>query len=425
MGVLADLIKIANDQSFDGADDLVDALDNGTTSRISGVSYDSIAKQAKNGVMQFPMISSRSLSYENLQMISKACERQFASFLQVIFTMNQVTDTQNPQQFVSQYHQNMNTTIRGARDVVGLVFNSMDVPVNVRASIMVALKEGSVYQDEIFEMTTLNEKFTPVNVKRTIVKEARSGRSILEATTVTPVQEKRNFDPNQDPVESLIPKNIFQDNDAKKANELIPTLMHVRILKDMGEDSKYIDFVVGVKAMIHPVASEDMIKHIVAPLGEHGKLNAFIRWTTGELAFFKDLILALDKMKGDVTDIKAGKSSTWWRALKNIKTSRRFHRWTRTSPVLPNASLVISTEEVDYIKANHGFDLMDDKTAARLLEAYSLLSLVIVDAAMEVAHFFNDGSDHFSSVTFKGLERQNGDADKQFKEILKAVNKLQ
>jgi hypothetical protein len=59
------------------------------------------------------------------------------------------------------------------------------------------------------------------------------------------------------------------------------------------------------------------------------------------------------------------------------------------------------------------------------LEAYSLLSLVVVDAATEVAHFFNDGSDRYSAVTFKGLERQNGDADKQFKEILKAVNKLQ
>jgi hypothetical protein len=36
-----------------------------------------------------------------------------------------------------------------------------------------------------------------------------------------------------------------------------------------------------------------------------------------------------------------------------------------------------------------------------------------------------DGEHRYNTLTYKGLERQQGEADKQFKEILRAVNKLQ
>ena len=35
-----------------------------------------------------------------------------------------------------------------------------------------------------------------------------------------------------------------------------------------------------------------------------------------------------------------------------------------------------------------------------------------------------DGQSHFQVYTFSALERENGNSEKQFKNILKAVNKL-
>jgi hypothetical protein len=235
--------------------------------------------------------------------------------------------------------------------------------------------------------------------------------------------EVKDYNPHQIGKEKL-PANIFVDSDTKKANELVPTIMHVRILKERGPESVYVDFVVGVKAMIHPVNSAEIVEHVTDALKERGKLFRFIQWTTGEISFFKDLVLNIDQAKKDLSEIRSGQSSTWWRALKNIKASRRFHKWTRTSPVLPNATLVLSMDEVDYIKANFQFDLMDEAVAKKLLESYGFLQFIIVDSAAEVAHFMVDGDDRFATNTFKGLERQNGDSDKQFKEILRAVNKL-
>jgi hypothetical protein len=59
------------------------------------------------------------------------------------------------------------------------------------------------------------------------------------------------------------------------------------------------------------------------------------------------------------------------------------------------------------------------------MEAYNLLQVVIVDSSAEVVHFLIDGDNRYQTMTYKGLERQQGEADKQFKEILRAVNKLQ
>lgn len=419
MGILKDLLDISrevNGPILDVDDFSIDD-DGQPYTKYRPVSHDSIAKQAKNGTAQFPIIATRSLSYDTLQMIAKVCERQFASMLQTVFTMNQITDTDNPQEFVHQYHQNMNTTVKGAGDVIGMVFNSANPPTGV----MNDLKINSLPFDAQFEPRTINEKFQPVDYKMAISYEAYKYRNGIE--NQSPVVETKDYNPHQIGKEK-IPANIFSDNDAKKANELVPTLMHVRILKERGPESVYVDFIVGVKAMLHPVNSTEIIDHVLQAMRERGKLFRLIQWTTGEISLLKDLILNIDQAKNDLKEIRSGASSTWWRALKNIKASRRFHKWTRTSPVLPNATLVMSMDEVDYIKANNQFDLMEEHIAKKLMESYGLLQFVIVDQSSEVAHFMVDGEDRFATNTFKGLERQNGDADKQFKEILRAVNKL-
>ena len=459
MGVLNDLWEITQDVQKFHVDMNDPFSDNPDVQRLDKVSYSSIAKQAKQGVMQFPVVSSRALSYDCIHMIAKASERNFSSFLQVIFTMNQITNTDNPQQFIKQYHQNIDTGISGPSDIVGFVFNAADVPEEVKQNMQKLTIESSVYYDQLYNLKCVNDIFKPKDTRRLIFEAKNeftygseyhdhsnntthnantyhntsndththththdSHDKTVNTTNIT--NQAKGYNPHQIGKEKL-PTNIFVDNDAKKCNELVPTLMHVRILKDMGADSKYIDFIVGVKAMIHPVTSEDMVQHLVSVLNENGMLFKFIKWTTGEINFFKDLIFNVDQIKGEIRDFRSGDSSTWWSALKNIKATQRFHKWTRTDPVLPNTTLVVSMEEVDFIKANYGFDLMEERFAAKIMSGYSLLQFVVVDASSEVAHFYIDGQSRYNTVTFKGLEKQTGDADKQFKDILKAVNKLQ
>ena len=267
MGVLRDIINIANDAGGLTADSLDDIFADDEGGRFvrkaEPVSYDSITKQAKKGVMQFPAIASRSLSFENMVMIAKASEKNFAALLQVIFSLNQVTTANSPLEYIQQFHQNTNTTIHGPSDVIGYVFNSM-IPDVVQKKIIDMVAEGNLTFDQIYNMNTLNSLFNPQDPKMLLATEAKSGLKIKNVKGNLTIQVqggnasahasggKRSGGGDGKPVGVELPKDIFTDASMKKANELMPTMMHVRILKEStsGENSTFIDFIVGVKASI-------------------------------------------------------------------------------------------------------------------------------------------------------------------------------
>ena len=438
MSILNDLYKIAHATNVPDFDDLDDYLDDDDLelSKVKTYNYDSIAKHAKAGVMQFPFICTRSLSLETVQMLTKASERNFASLLQVVFNMNQITDTSNPADYIRKFHRNINDSINGPRDAVTFVFNS-EIPDAMRRDIMRKVCEGNIVFSDMFEMKTLNEKYMPKDYKMMIALEAKGGHGKGKKNATI---KKNNYntsfnvhsgggsrnDRNDPSKSTFVPTNLFIDSDVRKANEMQPTLMHVRILHERptSDKSEYVDFIVGVKATIHPIASEDMIDHMVAILQDRGKLFDFIRWTTGEISLFKDLIFNVDAIKDEIKGVRTGKSSKWWTILKQIKAKRKMNHWTMREPILPNASLIVSMEEVDYIKANYGFDILEDETGKKILNALNIISFSVVDTASEVVHTMTDGDNSYTINTFKGLEKDTGNAERQFKDILKAVNKL-
>ena len=294
------------------------------------------------------------------------------------------------------------------------------------------VQEGLVTFEEMFTLTSLNSKYIPRDTRVTVSMET-GGRRIGSFTNPRGGSGRgrrgRDDDDDNDVVYNPdwnLPKQLFVDGDVKKCNELVPTLLHVRILRpnDNGKDI-FIDFIVGVKAVVHPLTSEEIIKHVVEVYKDRGTLFKIITWTTGEISFFKDLVLNVDQIKDEIKEVRSGKASTWWSALKNIKAKRRLNKYTRRSPVLPNATLVLSMEEVEFIKANFQFDVLEDKYGKKLLEVLNILKVCVMDSSSEIMSSFIDGSQHWEVITYKALERDAGNSDKQFKEILKAVNKLQ
>ena len=64
--------------------------------------------------------------------------------------------------------------------------------------------------------------------------------------------------------------------------------------------------------------------------------------------------------------------------------------------------------------------------AARIMKTFFLLSFIIVDPGSEIVNIATDGINggRYQTYTYKALERDNDNAERQFKQILKAVNKL-
>ena len=116
------------------------------------------------------------------------------------------------------------------------------------------------------------------------------------------------------------------------------------------------------------------------------------------------------------------KNNAWWTALKRRKNVAKFKRIVPgNKQLLPNATIVLSIEEVNAVKVEHGFDLMDPKMMKRIMNEYFLLAFVVVDSSQEIAYFMFDGQDEPQAMSFTGMERENNSKN-DFKEIYKLIN---
>ena len=215
------------------------------------------------------------------------------------------------------------------------------------------------------------------------------------------------------------------DNDCKKANDLVPTLLHVRVYpvdKYTREELTPIDFIMGVKATLHPIPLTEVARMVVTGMRNENMVFNFIRWTTGEIKFFKDFVFAIDTLKMDAKD--SGKDVTGWRpALKRRKNlSKAKLRFSKNS-IMPNTTMVISQAGIDYIKETYGYDLTDERIVNRMMDVYFLLGFVTVNNVNQRATFKFDGIDTTDTYTFDTLRRENQNDDKAFKNMMKMLGR--
>jgi uncharacterized membrane protein YgcG len=219
-------------------------------------------------------------------------------------------------------------------------------------------------------------------------------------------------------------KDTLLDNDVKKSNELVPTMLGFRVHFKNGENVVPLDFIIGIKTVAHPVSADEIIKNLSKGLKEKNTFFNFIRWTTGEIKFLKDFILNIDGIKDDVLE-KSGKGSQWWLALKRRKNIAKFRATLMMKKqILPNATIVVSTEEVTYLKNEYGVDLFNPRTVKELMDYYFLLGFVILDPSTELAYFMFDGYSGYQTFSYEALERENQNTAKELKNIMTVLGKL-
>ena len=212
------------------------------------------------------------------------------------------------------------------------------------------------------------------------------------------------------------------DNDVKKANELVPTTLSITLMTKSNDSfGGNQNFVIGVKGLMHPVDSNEMINNLLDGYRSGNKFFNFIRWTTGEIAFIKDLLLNIDELKDDVIKKHSKGHSKWWTALKRRKAAANIKNRLGKGKILPNASIVCSMEEVVELNDVYGLDLMDSNNVKKLMQRYFLLGFAIVDEAQELCYFIFDGENDFQALSFNGLEKENNSTN-DFKEIYKMIN---
>ena len=92
---------------------------------------------------------------------------------------------------------------------------------------------------------------------------------------------------------------------------------------------------------------------------------------------------------------------------------------------LPNGTIVITMNEVDYIKSEYGVDIMRSDHCRMLMDANFLLGFVVLDQTNEIAHVMYDGINggSFQQYSYAALEREQQNSDRAMKEMFRLMNR--
>ena len=138
MGNLADIIDMVKD--------IKNEIPSDTNFRFK-YTRNSISRGSANSIMQFPVLTSNALSMDDLTMVSKALEREYATFIRVMVSMDDVIDLSKGETKLSKIksmHQNMGVQTSGA----------------------IGMKNGSFFaESQDLKYTSLRKSFEDKNIE--------------------------------------------------------------------------------------------------------------------------------------------------------------------------------------------------------------------------------------------------------------------
>ena len=444
------------------------------------ISQRSLARQSSAATLQFPVVISKAITLETAQTVTKALERQYAIFVQMVISLNPYLDLSKDSipSYLGKIHQNNPNVLDLLNESCTSVYSDeayelyvlMSINEGCNGQVLKSNAEQMFSVEEFLNPNKVNDLYKPKTITRSVAESSldyfcKKNHIVMEDVysdiddakdqvdlkkielknkIKTQSQEdmiKALGDEEKQKREDAMQRAKFDhdiakaqaeyrtktqvklaDNDVKKANELVPTTLSVSLqVKDGQSFGGITNFVLGIKGLMHPVNSNDMISNLVDGFKSGNKFFNFIRWTTGEISFLKDLLFNVNGIKEDVIKKHAKGNSHWWSTLKRRRTLAKMKNVFGGSKILPNVSIVCSMEEVAEMQDVYGMDLMEPKTVRRMMDRYFLLGFVVVDEAQELCHFIFDGESNYQTLSFKGLEKENNNKN-EFKEIYKMIN---
>jgi hypothetical protein len=159
--------------------------------------------------------------------------------------------------------------------------------------------------------------------------------------------------------------------------------------------------IVGVKTMIRLISSEYMVPNVISAINDQSLAFKFVKWTKGEMKIGRDMLLGISRIKEDAK--AKNQADAWFAALRKRKRNAKTFRFSETG-INPFTTLVITSNEVEIIKDNSGYDLTNISIVKQLMDNLYLLGFVIVNEQTGMVQTIFDGYNSFSATTINSLK---------------------
>lgn len=414
----------------------------------------SIAGRAMEGTFQFGCLMSDSIPIESAATICRTMERVYASFVQTVISMNSSMDITNDKSvadYLRKFHTNV-TNLESAKDEIAEKFG---ISFEESGEFLDAVREGKALafanEDNSMVVFFKESDTLPLSVIKSnaeLIKESlglmdfnpipNTGNSpyYTEADDTPTTAELMNAfinnktsdvkDPRTDPKFDTTPQLLYP-SDVKKSNDLQPYALSAKIMavNDKNEFVQFMDIVIGIKVVMHPIKSAEMVSNIRRSIENSGAFFNFLRWTTGEKSFFKDLLFNINDTKTRIANRSSGESR-WWNKLEQLRTTKSLQqKLFMKNQVIANTTMVVSQFEVDKIKNDYGYDLNHYVYANKLCNALFLFAFIIVDDGTEsIRVFFPERGREFEVYSLDVLNKETSqNSNKLGREIARMVSR--
>lgn len=329
----------------------------------------SIRARSKDLVLQYPILVSDTLSSNSSQLISRALEHEYVVLLMTVLNnkiQEDIEDSETTSDVLKRYHTNIYYKGTGYNEYTESVTES---------DLIKANKELLIPWNETINKTSINDLSYPNSIFK---EDDESSKAELDRNT----------------------------QELKKLNQLPPTMVKTQLVFNNGLKK---DITFGVKAVVHTLHTDDIVYYLSDTVKDKSGLFKLIRWTTGEIKLFRDLIANVDTNKKLAID--SGKRNTfWWRKLQSMSQSHLIRglieKTSNEAKPVPTASMIISKTEVDQIKLKYGIDILNTpKHVQTIINSFFLLTFAVIDESTELVYIYDEGSRDYMVYTFKSLEK--------------------
>lgn len=381
----------------------------------------SIAKRASNLTLVFPVICSTSINIQTASIISKAIERKCVSLLQILFSSIQLTDAEDLYSYIRQFHTNID--LRSGLNLDDFI-SIMDKMVDENA---ITISDCDAYEAVKEDMRNINfylsKELNPISINDYRMRVNAYGEShvVCEA-------DNNDSQSNNNEIKFKDKTDYFRyqllPQDVQKANELMPTIMLVNFTNIKDATKVTTTGIIGVKAKLYPVDSMDIITRLSSKVKDSNKLFNLIKATTREISFFRDLAFAIDKAKIDAVNVsKDSNNAKMFRLLERRAKKNKFSSLLKKNDASPITSLILSQDEIEYLKKYNNIDMEKPYVTRSILEGFNLMDIIIADESLEIAKFlFDDGDGVFDTLPFDALEKEAKDSS--YKKVVNLMSKI-
>lgn len=381
----------------------------------------SIVRGAKDATFQFPCLISDTIPIDLANTLVRTLDRVYADLTQTWISMHPIMDMSldpTPMSYLKRLHQNIR--LESVQEDDGEIFEKC-VEEAYNGEALLFMNKNKTYgmlingadnaskamlesHKEYLREYLSEYDIAPFAEADSDMTNAYDLANNIMDSRLNQIEKDKRKDNMLFTQKREAPKLL--DRDVKKSNDITPYGIQVRLIakNEKNEFFQYIDFIVGVKAVMHPIRSDEIITNIQRSIQNKSVVFKFLKWTTGEISLFKNIILNMDELKMDASN----RNNRWFPTLRRLK-KRKFglHDITVPHGVVPNATLAISSYEADYLENNLSINIRDANVAKRVMNNLFLVAFVIIDEATGTLNILYDGDSAYQTYSLEMLEREN------------------